>query len=57
MYSLIACNDLEVNKAKGVNLKLKHEEYLDVSISRGIVRQNEKNTVNKVIYIVLVLMK
>ena len=57
MYSLIACNDLEVNKAKEVNLKLKHEEYLDVSISRGIVRQNEKNTVNKVIYIVLVLMK
>ena len=27
MYSLIACNDLEVNKAKGVNLKLKHGEY------------------------------
>ena len=44
MYSLIACNDLEVNKAKGVNLKLNYEEYLDVSISRGIVRQNEKNT-------------
>ena len=30
MYSLIACNDLEVNNAKGVNLLLRHEEYFDV---------------------------
>ena len=30
MYSLLACNDLEVNKAKGVNLKLKHRKYVDV---------------------------
>ena len=29
MYSLIS-NNWEVNKAKGVNLKLKHREYLDV---------------------------
>ena len=27
MYSLIASNDKEVNKAKGVNLKLRHKEY------------------------------
>ena len=25
MYSLIVCNDLEVNKAKGVNLLLRHK--------------------------------
>ena len=30
MYSLISCNDKEVNKAKGVNLKLRHIEYVDV---------------------------
>ena len=30
MYSLIACNDLEVNKAKGVNSKLKHGKYVGV---------------------------
>ena len=30
MYSLIACNDLEVNKAKGVNSKLKHVKYFGV---------------------------
>ena len=40
MYSLIADNDKEVNKAKGVNLKLRHNEYVDVLFNR----QNEKNT-------------
>ena len=30
MYSLISTN-WEVNKAKGVNLKLRHGEYVDVS--------------------------
>ena len=30
MYSLIAENSKEINKAKGVNLKLRHSEYLDV---------------------------
>ena len=30
MYSLIAENDKEVNKAKGVNLKLRHNGYVDV---------------------------
>ena len=37
MYSLIACNGLEVNKAKGVNLKLNHGEYFDVLFGKGIV--------------------
>ena len=30
VYSLIADNDKEVNKAKGVNLKLRQNEYVDV---------------------------
>ena len=30
MHSLISENDKEVNKAKGVNLKLRHIEYIDV---------------------------
>ena len=42
MYSLIACNDLEVNKAKRVNLKLKHGEYLDVSFNKKVVRHKMK---------------
>ena len=34
MYSLIAENDKEVNKAKGVNLKLRHKEYKDVLFNK-----------------------
>ena len=30
MYSLISIDDREVNKAKGINKKLKHKEYVDV---------------------------
>ena len=42
MYSLLACNDLEVNKAKGVNLKLKHKEYFDVLFGRRVIRHKMK---------------
>ena len=41
MYSLIACNDLEVNKAKGVNLELKHNEYV-VLFGKKVVRHKMK---------------
>ena len=34
MYSLNAENDKEVNKAKGVDLKLRHNEYVDVLFNR-----------------------
>ena len=45
MYSLIAKNDKEVNKAKGVNLKLRHDDYVDVLFNKkGRETQNEKNT-------------
>ena len=44
MYSLIAKNDKEVNKAKGVNLKLRHDEYVDVLFNKkSCETQNEKN--------------
>ena len=36
MYSLISCNDKEVNKAKGVNLKLRHREYVDVLFNKKL---------------------
>ena len=45
MYSLIAENDKEVNKAKGVNLKLRHNEYVDVLFNRkNVKRKMKKNT-------------
>ena len=39
MYLLVACDDKEVNKAKEVNKKLRHNEYPDV-----LFNKNEKNT-------------
>ena len=42
MYALIACNDLEVNKAKGVNLVLRHREYFAVLFDMGVVRHKMK---------------
>ena len=42
MYSLIARNDKEVNKGKGVNLKLRHKEYVDVLFNKRVVRHKMK---------------
>ena len=41
-YSLIACNDLEVNKAKGVNLLLRHKENFDVLFGKKVIRHKMK---------------
>ena len=43
MYSLIAENDKVVNEAKGVNLKLRHNEYVDVLFNRKVVRHKMKS--------------
>ena len=40
MYSLVACDDKEDNKAKGVNKKIRHNEYLDVLFNKKVVRQS-----------------
>ena len=42
MYSLIAKNDKEVNKAKGVNLNIRHNEYIDVLFNKKVVRHKMK---------------
>ena len=34
MYSLISIDDREVNKVKGINKKLRHEEYVDVLFNK-----------------------
>ena len=47
MYSLTAENVLEVNKAKGVNLVLKHKEYFDVLFDKRIVRHKMKRMLSK----------
>ena len=47
MYSLIACDDKEVSKAKGVNKKLKHNEYIDVLFGRKVVKHKMKRIQSK----------
>ena len=47
MYSLIADNDKEVNKAKGINLKLRHKEYVDVLFNKKVIRHKMKRIQSK----------
>ena len=42
MYSLITVDDEEKIRAKGVNVKLKHNEFYDVSFNNKVVRHNMK---------------
>ena len=44
VYSLIVYNDLEVNKAKGVNLLLRRKEYFDVLLGKKDIRHKMKRT-------------
>ena len=46
MYSLIS-GDCEVNKAKGVNLVLKHKEYVNVLYNRKVLRRKLKRILSK----------
>ena len=47
MYSLITIDDVEKIKAKGVNTKLKHSEFVDVLDNKNIVRHNVKRIQSK----------
>ena len=42
MYSLIDVNDDEVTKVKGVNKKIRHNEFVDVLFNKKVIRQNMK---------------
>ena len=46
MYSLIS-DYKEVNKAKGVNLLLKHREYVDVLFNKRVVRHKMKRILSE----------
>ena len=47
MYTLISVDDREVKKAKGINKKLRHEEYVDVLFNKKVVRHNLKRIRSK----------
>ena len=46
MYSLIT-NNMEINKAKGINLKLKHKEYIEVLFNKKILRHKMKRILSE----------
>ena len=47
MYSLNSVDNKEGNKAKGINKKLKHKEYIDVLFKKNVVRHNMKRIQSK----------
>ena len=47
MYSLISVDNKEVNKAKGVNKKLRHKEYLGVLFNKKVVSHSMKRIQSK----------
>ena len=47
MYSLISADDRKENKAKGINKKLRYEEYVDVLFNKKVVRHNMKRIQSK----------
>ena len=51
MYSLISVDDREENKAKRINKKLRHEEYVDVLFNKKVVRHHIKRIQSKLLEI------
>ena len=47
MYSLISVDDKEVIKAKGMNRKIKHKEFVDVLSNKKVIRQYMKRIQSK----------
>ena len=47
MYSLISVDDKEVNKAKGINKKLRHEECVNALLNKKVIRHNMKRIQSK----------
>ena len=42
MYPLISSDNKEINKAKEVNKKIRHNEYIDVLFDKKVVRHKMK---------------
>ena len=42
MYSLISIDNKKVKKAKGVNKKIRHKEFIDVLFNTKVIRHNMK---------------
>ena len=47
MYSLISLDDEEVIKAKAVNKKIRHKEFVDVLFNKTVIRRSIKRIQSK----------
>ena len=47
MYPLISDDDKEVDKAKGINKKLKHKEYHDVLFNKKVIRHMKRKNMKR----------
>ena len=47
IYSLIDVNDKKVTKAKGVNKKIRHKEFVGVLFNKKVIRHNMKRIQSK----------
>ena len=47
MYSLISADEEKVTKAKGVNKKIKHKEFVGVLFNKKVIRHNMKRIQSK----------
>ena len=47
MYSLISVHNEEVTKAKGVNKKIRHKEFVSVLVNKKVIRYNMKRIQSK----------
>ena len=45
IYSLISVDDEEVTKAKAVNKKIRHKEFLDVLFNKKVIRQSNSKRI------------
>ena len=48
IYSLISIDDEEVTQAKGVNQKLRHQEFVDLLFNKKVIRHNMERIQSKV---------
>ena len=47
MYSLVSVDNKEVTKAKGINEKIRHKEFVDVLFNKKVIRHNMKRIQSK----------
>ena len=47
LYSLISVDNEELTKAKGVNKKIRHKEFVDVLFNKKVIKHNMKRIQSK----------